>query len=310
MHVHLIRDAIHGTEYLPALRGRCGKVGNVDFRTWRRIQPSQRIGWALVVLGLGLATVARMAEPGAPPLYDGVVVIEPYLWLDAPLDHPEGAEGVIDDVQVGPAGSETVAVSTPELSPQASVFGVRGALKLPKGARQLTVSIQPVRPTVGPPSGYIDGNVYRFEVTDQEGRKVTADPKAQVTVVLRAADQSLVEATIERFDGVAWRPIETNSGGVDAFYAIVTEFGDFAVVAPGTSPYSTPGPSIEATPTPESAPPSAPSPGPTVAPLAPTAGGQIEAVALVAVAVLVAGVIALVAWRRRMRRPPRREGWD
>ena len=62
-----------------------------------------------------------------------------------------------------------------------------------------------------------------------------------------------VEATIARFADGAWQPIKTSSAGFGAtFLAVVTEFGDFAVVAPGaaasasSSPASTGSP-IEST---------------------------------------------------------------
>ena len=103
----------------------------------------------------------------------------------------------------------------------------------------MVVSIEPVAPSVQPAGGYVDGNVYRFTVTDQSGAPISAPASARVTVVLRASDLR-TDATIERFDGLAWRSLETSVAGVGSLISVVTEFGEFAVVASGTNPYSNP----------------------------------------------------------------------
>jgi hypothetical protein len=274
----------------------------------------RRLAIVLLCIGLLLAGGAQVLVPGAPPLYDGVVVAEPYLWLSPPPDHPGGALGDTETIQVGPDGSELLAVSTPEISPQAQVFGVPGSLVLPRGASSIDVSIQPVEaPVEQPADGYIDGNVYRFALTDQAGNEVTAKPKAEVTVVLRAADPTLVDATIERFDGTSWQRLDTENGGLASFYTVVETFGDFAVVAAGTSPYGSAAPSLEPAATAEPPPSLAPTtPGPTSTPLGSTGAGDVPAIAMVAIAMLVLILLAIgfVAWRRRPRSPAGRDGWS
>jgi hypothetical protein len=271
-----------------------------------------RLGWALIALGLVTAVAAQLTAPlGSPPLYDGVVVVEPYLWLDPPPDHPGGAEGNTATVEIDAGGSALLALATPELAPQAQVFGAPGSLVLTPGATSINVSILPVAPPSLPSDGYIDGNVYRFEVTDQAGQAITADPSALVSVVMRAADETLANAKIERFDGVEWEVLETSPAGLTGFLAVVTTFGDFAVVASGESPYST------ATPSPTSA----PTVGPAVSPSAseaPAPGGptspstrlETPVVAVIAVVIaLVLGIGVLVLWRRRKASDDVRGGW-
>jgi hypothetical protein len=203
------------------------------------VTPS-RLGVAAVAAGLVVLVVARLATPSAsPPLYDGIVPLEPYRWLNPPPGQPGGAEGATATAPVTAAQNPLIAVGTPELSPQAQVFAAPNALTLPAGASSVVVSIEPVEPPVEPAAGYIDGNVYRFTVTDQSGVPITAPASAKVTVVLRAADLR-TDATIERFDGLAWRSLETSAAGAGSLISVVTEFGELAVVASGTSPYTNP----------------------------------------------------------------------
>lgn len=261
------------------------------------------MGWALIVTGLVLAAAVQLTSPlEPPPLYDGVNVIEPYLWLSPPPGHPGGAQGASATLEVDAGQSALLAVSTPELTPQAQVFGTPGSLVISPDARAIEVSIVPVPAPASPADGYIDGNVYRIELIDDAGRVVTARPDAQVSVVLRPADETLLEATIERYDGAAWQPLDTGPTGVVGFLAVVTEFGHFAVVGHGESPYATPSPIPTGEPSlAPSAPPASPSrvPSPSGGPAPSTeAGGPAVAVVAVAIAALV-GLGALLLWRRR-----------
>ncbi len=112
--------------------------------------------------GLLVIVVARFALPEAPPLYDGIVPIVPYVWLDPPPGHPGGAQGATAEIAVRNGKSPLVAVATPELEPQAQIFAQPGGLTVPAGSHTIRVSIQPV-PTEGTTTdGHIDGNVYRI----------------------------------------------------------------------------------------------------------------------------------------------------
>lgn len=199
---------------------------------------------SLGVLGAGLLVIvgARLLLPKAPPLYDGIIPIEPYLWLDPPPGERGGAKGTTVDIAVRSGTHPLVAVATPELEPQAQIFAPPGGLTIPSGAHSIKVSIDPV-PSEGVPTvGHIDGNVYRIDLVDDQGVALTAPASARVTVVLRGTNPAQAEATVARFSGGSWVPLKTElSGFGGSFLAVVTEFGDFAVIVPG------PGPSLAAT---------------------------------------------------------------
>lgn len=191
--------------------------------------------------GLAVIVVARLAIPTAPPLYDGIVPLEPYVWLDPPPGQPGGAQGATAEIAVRNRKSPLVAVATPELEPQAQIFAPPGGLTVPAGAHTIKVSIQPV-PTEGTTTdGHVDGNVYRISVTDEAGSPLTAPASALVSVVLRATDPAQAEATIARRSGGSWQPIKTSPSGFGgSLLAVVTEFGDFAVIIPGEGPSASP----------------------------------------------------------------------
>jgi hypothetical protein len=191
----------------------------------------------VLVIGVLLIAVARLAFPAAPPLYDGVVPIEPYVWLDPPAGQPAGAKGATAEIAVRNGKSPLVAVATPELVPQAQIFAPPGGLTVPVGVRTIHVSIEPVPIEELPTGGHVDGNVYRIEVVDQTGTALTAPASARVSVVLRATDPAQAEATIGRFSSGSWQMLATSMSGFGGtFISVVTGFGDFAVIQPGADP--------------------------------------------------------------------------
>jgi hypothetical protein len=267
----------------------------------------------LGILGAGLLVIvaARLVLPAAPPLYDGIVPIERYLWLDPPAGHPGGAKGAAADIAVRSGKSPLVAVATPELEPQAQIFAQPDGLTVPPGAQTIKVSIEPIASEGVPTDGHIDGNVYRISVLDDTGVALTAPASARVSVVLRATDPAQAEATIARFSGGSWQPLKTSSSGFGgSFLSVVTEFGDFAVIVPG------PGPSLLATDVPgASAGASAVasggsvgSPGQSTGSVAETSPGDPSGLtgwllpALVVFAIVLAFIAYGVARRRRRRR--------
>jgi hypothetical protein len=200
---------------------------------------TRRSGIAALVLGAGLVVIAsaRLVLPAAPPLYDGVVPIVRYLWLDPPAGQPGGAKGASADIAVRSGKSPLVAVATAELEPQAQIFAQPGGLNVPSGARTIHVAIEPIPSEGSPADGQIDGNVYRISVLDESGTALTAPASARVSVVLRATDPAQAEATIARFSGGVWQPLKTSASGFGgSFLSIVMEFGDFAVILPGLGP--------------------------------------------------------------------------
>jgi hypothetical protein len=265
-----------------------------------RLDRTQRLGWVCVAIGLALALLIQAGHPlPSPPLYDGVLVVEPYVWLDAPPGQLSGANGASATIPVEDGLSDPLAVATSETPPQLQLLASSGGLRILRTATSITVQITPIHSRPAPTGSYIDGNTYRVDVTDQAGNAITAPASAYVSLILRPADPTLADATIERFDGQEWQVLQTDSAGAAGFFAIVTEFGEFALVASGVSPYPTlagtdgaPSGSVQSPP-PEGAPHEGAPPGG-----APPGG---PASVLLGVAFVTAGLIVLLARRRRAR---------
>ena len=188
----------------------------------------------------------RLAPIAGPPLYDGVIVEDPYKWLSPPAGYPGGAQGASASGAVSGAQSPNMGVGTAEQPPQAQIFAGEGFLVMPPGTTTIKVSIEPVQPAAQPADGLIAGNVYRFSLTNQSGGAITGDPTGGVTIVLRGP-ASLPTATIERFSGSAWSPLQTDPAGApNMFTAVVTDFGDFSLVAPAGWVPASPGPAVPA----------------------------------------------------------------
>ena len=200
-----------------------------------------RPGLLVLAVGLlGIVLAQRVGPLAAPPLYDGVVVVDPYRWLVPPAGEHGDPQSAKATLRLDGARSPLLAIATPEEPPQAQVFGTSGALVLPSGTSSIKVSITPILPLSLPADGHITGNVYRITVANQRGVPLTAPASAQVSVVIRGSDGT-AGATIERYADGRWQPLKTSDSGFAAtFLAVVTEFGDFALVAPGPGgPYPT-----------------------------------------------------------------------
>jgi len=266
----------------------------------------------LLAAGLLIAAAAQLLAPlPGPPLYDGVVTVEPYRWVSPPPGEQGGAEGITAVVPVTGGQSPLVTLSTTEVPPQAQLFAEPGGLTMPSGTTSLAVGIQPVPLDAGaaaPADGHIAGNVYRITITTQAGAPVTAPATAEVTVILRAPDATTTDGTIVQLVAGTWMPIKTEAAGLGAsFVSIVTSFGDFALREPG------PGPSTSATGT--------SGPGPTALGTIGPAGsgigsgasaGGISPVAIVAGIATIALLVALALLAVTPRRPRKRReppGW-
>jgi hypothetical protein len=273
----------------------------------RRNLTRRTLALGAVIAVLGLAFGGRPSIT----LYDGVLPAEPYKWLDPPPGQPGDPQGATATLTLQSGKSPLVAVATPELVPQAQVFAIPGGLILPTGTTTIDVSIAAVEPPALPPNDHIAGNVYAITVTNQAGTPITADPAAQVSVVLRAPDPTTATATIARFDGSTWQPVSTQPAGVGAtFSAVVTQFGDFAVLLPGPAESALPSVSAEAS----AAGPTAVATAPEVTP---QPGGPFGldrgtlTIVLAGAALVIVGLIAAAALLPSRRGPPAgRSGWS
>ncbi len=275
----------------------------------------RRIGLLSLGLGMALSVLARTAMPiVGPPLYDGVVVVEPYRYLVPPPGGRGGPLSASATEALDHGASPLTAIATGEQPPQAQIFATPGALTLPAGTTSIKLSIAPIPAEGQPADGHIVGNVYRILVTNQDGAAISAPAAQKVTVVLRGPG-ALAAATIERFTPAGgWQPIETQDAGFGStFLAVVTEFGDFALVVAGpgaTAVASAPPPSVSAAPQASTA---VVSGGPTVPGVAPSASstgpwGPTDGLPIgpIIAMVVVVAAAGLAAWRARRNRPPDR----
>ncbi len=259
---------------------------------------------ALAVGVIAIVAAQYVAPVRTPPLYDGVVVQEPYRWLQPPPGQaggPTSAAGAAEPVN---GSNPLIALATGEQPPQAQIFATPGSLGLPAGTTLIKMSIRPVAPATLPTDGHIDGNVYRISVTNQAGVDLTAPASQKVTVVMRSPGDD-ANVTMMQRTSVGWRSLETKGAGFgSAYLAIVTGFGDFALVAPGPIGAPAPGGANAS-----AGPGSTAANGPPAVPSANgTAGGQggiSSAVVAVFIALVLLGMLIAVDVRRRLRRPGR-----
>jgi hypothetical protein len=287
---------------------------------------------AVLVLLAGLACIAvaqRVAPVATPPLFDGVTVIEPYRWLVPPKGEPGDPTSANDTAHPQQGHSPTVIVATSESPPQAQMFAAPSELSLPPGTTRFDMSIEPILPTAVPAHGHISGNVYRVTLVNQDGAALKPVKGSLVTVVIRGPErQAVTRAQIAQFTGDAWKILETEDAGLPGTYlAVVSSFGDFALIAPGEGgPYPTatpvgipssaptpvgstaasPSPTRSPTPKPTPVPskPSTPDPSPTPGlPSGSTDPGFGAPILLAVAGLLLATGITVMVVRRRRREP-------
>jgi hypothetical protein len=196
--------------------------------------PDRRRSAALTLgFGAALALAAQIAAPVGVPLYDGVVVQEPYRYLVPASGQAGNPTTYAADKPVSNGAAPAFVASTKENPPQAQLIALPGAFVAGASATTLKISIQPVpAPATVPASGSIVGNVYRFSVTDQSGAVVpiAAGADHRPTMTLRGPD-GVTDASIARLTASGWQILDTQQGGALALFSTnPTELGDFAVV--------------------------------------------------------------------------------
>lgn len=269
---------------------------------------ARRLGLAALVGGLLLVALAqRLAPVGGPPLYDGVIVADPYRYVNPPPGQKGDPPSASATEQLQNGASPVTAVATGEQPPQAQIFAAPGALVLPAGTTAISVSIAPIRAKQLPTDGRIAGNAYRFTLVTQAGAPIISSVGAKTTVVLRGP-AGLADAKIEWFTAGAWQQLPTQPAGLPAtFLTTVTDFGDFALVVLG--PAATAAASAasgSASASGEQAMPSPPTPAQT--PGAPAGGsGGLDSRTIVA-AVAAALLLGLLVLRVLADRLPSRRG--
>jgi len=185
---------------------------------------SRRVGSLIACAALGILAILWRLDPNAsPPVYDGVCVADPYRIVGTSPAPASVSKTFPASSSFGPVAVLNLA----ENPAQAQVILTAGTFLSPDAA--FTVSIAPVpTPAIAPSDGQIDGNVYRLTANTFSGTPLS--PKEPVTVVLRAT-RSDPPRSLERFDGNAWKPLQTFAEGCgDTFAATTDRLGEFAMV--------------------------------------------------------------------------------
>jgi hypothetical protein len=200
----------------------------------------RRAAWLVLALGATLVVLvdASWRTPHAA-LFDGVIIEEPYRYLDPPLGEPGRPTSYAVTKKVPARGITLVAYTRGESPPQAQMFADRGALELTPGSRHYHVAITPIEAPAPPSDGTIAGNVYAMTVTDGGGAVATIVNGKKVTIALRAPKGTDTAATIRMLDHGGWQQLPTQPSGLpDIYIADTTSFGTFAVIAPRVAPSS------------------------------------------------------------------------
>jgi hypothetical protein len=189
-------------------------------------------GLQVLVVGLAIMTTAQAVRPVEVPLFDGVVVVDPYRYVTPPSGgegSPTSARATLPIIEAGK--SPSFAVYTSETPPQAELLAKGGELAIGQGATSLTVTIDPIPPPAGASRDAIAGNVYRVAVTDQSGAALALAAGQTITLALRGPAGVAADATIARFSDGAWKQVATAPSGLqDLFLTNADAFGDYAVL--------------------------------------------------------------------------------
>jgi hypothetical protein len=223
------------------------------------VSSRRRLGWLTLGVGLGLLLLIGRREVGQPPLYDGVIVEDPYRYLQPAGGQPGNPTSGAETVPLDAGDSPALLAATQENPPQAELVVDRGSVALAPGTTAVKVSIQPIPPPE--PAGSspdarirLSGNVYQFVLTNQAGVAMKLQPGTNATVVLRAPN-GVTNGVIARYADNRWSPLKTDNGGLPDLYSTnATDLGIFAVTLTGTAasqnPASSPATSERAIPSP------------------------------------------------------------
>jgi hypothetical protein len=194
-------------------------------------QPDGRAGPSVLLAGILLIIAAQALAPVAAPLFDSLIVLSPYRYLN-PVGSETGAPTSGTATESLAAGaSPGFNAATSELPPQAQLIAPPGTFQLASGTTSVTVRISPVAPPAPATLGPILGNVYDYAVTDQNNVALLPTSGTLVTLVLRAPDAN-DEAIGVQYSGGSWKQVPSSPSGTPGFFIVTTAtFGDFALIA-------------------------------------------------------------------------------
>jgi hypothetical protein len=183
----------------------------------------------LAIGGFAAAAVQLLLPLGAP-LYDGVVNIEPYRFLDPTGSQAGSPSSYTADATVANGRSPAITAATSESPPQAQLIALDGVFAVPPGTPGLHVSIKPVEPAAPVTGGTLSGNVYRIEVTDTSGQPVPMAGSDRPTLGMRSP-VPLADAAIFRLVNGTWTRLDSVANPQLSMYTTEPDaLGDFAIL--------------------------------------------------------------------------------
>ena len=185
----------------------------------------------VLAIGLVMMGTAQLVRPVVVPLFDGVVVEDPYRYLSPPPGGEGSPTSATATLPIEADKSPSFAVYTSEMPPQAELLAKGGELAIGAGSTSVTLTIDPIPPPASSSPVTIAGNVYRIKVVDQSGAALAILPGQTITLAVRGPAGIAADAAIARFDAGAWKQLSTGPSGLqDLFLSNVDAFGDFALL--------------------------------------------------------------------------------
>jgi hypothetical protein len=178
-----------------------------------------------------MTLAAQAVRPVAFPIFDGVIVSDPYRFLSPPPGGEGSPTSAASTIAIKAGVSPAFAVYTSETPPQAELLAHGGELVIGAGSSSVKVTIDPIAPPSKASGGSVAGNVYRFTVTDQSGAVLALLPPQTITLALRGPGGIAANASIARLVAGAWQALPTAPSGLqDLFLTNADALGDFAVL--------------------------------------------------------------------------------
>jgi hypothetical protein len=189
------------------------------------------LGWLAVLAGLALAVGVQARAPVGVPLYDGVLVAEPYRYLHPTGDEVGDPSSASKPVPIPGGQSPVFAAITEESPPQAQLVAQQDAFEIPPGTSEIAATITPVDSTVQPADGHIAGNVYRFAVTGANDAPLVPKPCDICRTLVLRAPETVTDGTIVHLENGGWVDVPTQHAGQAAMFQVnAPAMGDYAVV--------------------------------------------------------------------------------
>jgi hypothetical protein len=180
---------------------------------------------------------AQAFAPVILPLFDGVVVNDPYRYMSPPFGADGSPSSAAVTLPINGTASPAFAVYTSETPPQAELLAHGGELAIGAGDGTVKVTIDPIPISSGASGGTVAGNVYQFAVTDQGGVAFPLLPGQSLTLAMRGPAGIPASAVIAHLVDSTWQPLPTNPSGLqDLFLANVDALGDFALLGTVAAP--------------------------------------------------------------------------